>query len=774
MKRTILLLVICIQLAIKIQAQVNTYSFWSYWGVYNELASGNILGSGSGLDDDSYNAIDIGFPFTYNGNTFTQISINANGFLALGSSVTSTYAAISLGATNNVISPFSENLVGNANASISYSLEGNPGNRVLTIQWKDFHRGTSTNQHFSFQAKLFESTNEICFVYGEFLTNTSITSQVGIRGNSSNDFHNRTTTNNWASTFAGGTNTGTCMVANSTLPIIGQTFCFTPTIAGFPLIPTTPAPLNNSSNNSLTISLSWSFGANSSTYDLWFGPKGNMVKVIDNTTVSGISGSFAASGLNQSTTYQWQVVERNSNGTLKGPVWSFTTECGTYSVPFTENFDSYSPPQVGCGTIVNANNDAVKWESKMGLAYSGISRLRIGYNPAGQNHNDWYFTPGLVLTGLQSYEVKFYYKGGSSIYIENLEVKWGNSASPSAMVPDPIFSDIGFYKPNYLLATSTFTPDASGVYYIGWHCFSMGDQIEVSVDQISVTLTTSCTSPSNLSAGPVGSTTATIGWNNSGSPSRLIYGTPGFDPGSGTGTLVSTSANEYTLTSLLPGTTYSVYVQNQCSNGIFSGWSGPLNFTTENSNKTLNLSLLLEGLYNGNGQMSKAQNGNGNQFPGTTAEQIIVELHSPSDYNNIVYQSSPVNLSITGDASVTNIPGNINGACYITVKQRNSIETVSSVPVSFSSSTVSYQFDNPSKAFGNNLAQSGSYFLIHGGDENQDGLVDSSDLNAADNNAAAFATGYIASDVNGDGLVDSSDLNLIDNNASAFVSKITP
>ncbi|MBK7213340.1 MAG: fibronectin type III domain-containing protein [Bacteroidales bacterium] len=468
------------------------------------------------------------------------------------------------------------------------------------------------------------------------------------------------------------------------------------------------------------------------------------------------------------------MVERNSNGTLKGPVWSFTTECGTYSVPYTENFDSYSPPHVGCGTIVNANNDAVKWESKMGLAYSGISRLRIGYNPVGQNHNDWYFTPGLTLTGQQTYEVKFYYKGGSSIYVENLEVKWGNSPTASAMVPNPIFSDVSFYKPNYILATATFTPDASGVYYVGWHCFSMGDQIEISVDQISVNVTSACVSPSNLTAGSIGSTTATIGWNNSGSASRLVYGAPGFDPGGENGTLISTNTNEYTITSLQPGTAYSVYVQNQCSNGIFSGWSGPITFTTENNSKTLNLSLLLEGLFDGNGQMTKAQNGTGSQFPGTTADQIIVELHSAFDYNSIVYQSSLVDLSITGNASITSIPGNINGSYYITVKQRNSIETVSSLPVSFSPAIVNYQFNIPEKAFGNNLAQSGSYFLIHGGDENQDGLVDSSDLNAADNNAASFATGYIASDVNGDGLVDSSDLNLIDNNASAFVSKVTP
>ncbi|MBK7213341.1 MAG: hypothetical protein IPH88_08655 [Bacteroidales bacterium] len=288
MRKISIFLFICILLTINSKAQVNTYTFWGYWGTYNEITSGTILGNGSGIDDDCYNAIDIGFPFTYNGNTYTQVSINANGFLALGSNVTSSYAAISGGTSNNVISPLSDNLVGNANASISYSLDGNPGSRVITIQWNDFHHSSSTNQHFSFQAKLFETTNEISFVYGEFLTNNTITSQVGIRGNSTTDFHNRTTSNNWAATFAGGTNTSTCIIANSTLPIIGQTFCFTPAISGFPSAPTTPSPANNSANLPVNNTLSWNFGLNTSSYDLWFGTKGNMVKVVDNAAVSAL------------------------------------------------------------------------------------------------------------------------------------------------------------------------------------------------------------------------------------------------------------------------------------------------------------------------------------------------------------------------------------------------------------------------------------------------------------------------------------------------------
>ena len=41
-----------------------------------------------------------------------------------------------------------------------------------------------------------------------------------------------------------------------------------------------------------------------------------------------------------------------------------------------------------------------------------------------------------------------------------------------------------------------------------------------------------------------------------------------------------------------------------------------------------------------------------------------------------------------------------------------------------------------------------------GGDVNQDGIVDSGDMNPIENASVALTMGYIAEDVNGDGLID--------------------
>lgn len=194
---------------------------------------------------------------------------------------------------------------------------------------------------------------------------------------------------------------------------------------------------------------------------------------------------------------------------------------------------------------------------------------------------------------------------------------------------------------------------------------------------------------------------------------------------------------------------------------------------TAAANKTLNIYVYLEGLFNGT-NMNKSHNETGYQFPSNIADQISIELHSPVAPYQLVGGPFTANLTTDSLASVT-IPVNHNGTYYIVVKHRNSIETWSATPVSFAGSVIYYNFCNAAaQAYGNNLKLMNGHFAIFSGDSNQDGLIDSSDLIAVDNDGITFETGYLSTDINGDGLIDSSDMIIIDNNAEAFVSKITP
>ncbi len=187
--------------------------------------------------------------------------------------------------------------------------------------------------------------------------------------------------------------------------------------------------------------------------------------------------------------------------------------------------------------------------------------------------------------------------------------------------------------------------------------------------------------------------------------------------------------------------------------------------------KTLNLTAFLEGLYpeSGGSAMSKARNASDEQYPGTTADIITVELRDAVSPFMLSGGPYTANLNTDGTALVT-IPASLGASYYIVVKHRNSIQTWSANPVSFSGSTINYNFSTAANAaYGNNLKQKGPLFLIYSGDVNQDGIVNALDQSELETAAVGFVMGYLTTDVNGDGIVDAFDLILTDNNAAGFV-----
>lgn len=190
--------------------------------------------------------------------------------------------------------------------------------------------------------------------------------------------------------------------------------------------------------------------------------------------------------------------------------------------------------------------------------------------------------------------------------------------------------------------------------------------------------------------------------------------------------------------------------------------------------KTINLTCFLQGLYKSGGKMNKAQNVNGAEYLGTTADIVILELHNP--VNGALEYSILMGLDTSGLILNAAMPGSFNENYYIYVKHRNSILTSTAYPVSFAGTSITYNFSNAgSKAYGNNMTQMpDGKWVLFGADVNQDGLVDTGDMIPIDNLSASFATGYIPEDVNGDGLIDSGDMVIADNNATNFVSSVLP
>ncbi len=175
--------------------------------------------------------------------------------------------------------------------------------------------------------------------------------------------------------------------------------------------------------------------------------------------------------------------------------------------------------------------------------------------------------------------------------------------------------------------------------------------------------------------------------------------------------------------------------------------------------KTLNLTALIEGFYDGSSMIS---------------DTVTVELHNTSSPYGLVDQAKAVlNTSGVGTGNFYSAAEGTN--YYIVIKHRNALETWSGSTPQFSAGVMSYDFTSAqSQAYGSNMMQKGIKWCIFSGDVNQDGNVDLSDLIEVDNDNANFVTGYVPSDVNGDNSSDLSDMIIVDNNNAAFVGKVTP
>jgi hypothetical protein len=131
-------------------------------------------------------------------------------------------------------------------------------------------------------------------------------------------------------------------------------------------------------------------------------------------------------------------------------------------------------------------------------------------------------------------------------------------------------------------------------------------------------------------------------------------------------------------------------------------------------------------------------------------------------------------VSFTGNYNFYNAP---SGNYYLMTKHRNSIDTWSRTGgESFTKGIpLSYDFtDNANKSFGNNLILKGTKYCNYSGDVIPDGFIDLSDILEVHNDANAFLSGYVISDLNGNGIVDLSDVVLASNNSATFVRSVAP
>ncbi|MBS1552851.1 MAG: hypothetical protein JST15_12370 [Bacteroidetes bacterium] len=196
----------------------------------------------------------------------------------------------------------------------------------------------------------------------------------------------------------------------------------------------------------------------------------------------------------------------------------------------------------------------------------------------------------------------------------------------------------------------------------------------------------------------------------------------------------------------------------------FSGSTGT-NYATVKfkQNKVLDLNVFIQGFYN----------------PVTnSAIKDTIRVYLYNSAATTIIDSAKVRLDSLGKARLY-FRTALNSTAYrIVVKHRNSLETWGNTTNTFANLYLAYDFTTAAtKAYGSNMIRvdtSPTEYAIYGGDLNDDGAVDATDISLVDNDSFNSLSGYVQSDVNGDDYVDGTDISLIDNNASNSISLIRP
>ncbi|MEO8665302.1 MAG: hypothetical protein ABI462_07385 [Ignavibacteria bacterium] len=159
------------------------------------------------------------------------------------------------------------------------------------------------------------------------------------------------------------------------------------------------------------------------------------------------------------------------------------------------------------------------------------------------------------------------------------------------------------------------------------------------------------------------------------------------------------------------------------------------------------------------------------------ADTIRTYIHR-ADQPDVIVDSAIAFMSPTCFFTA-NFPRALSGTYYLVMKQRNSIETWSYAGGLAYTRGIHSNFDflQFNSAYSNNQFQVNpgfNFWGMFGGDIDQNGIVNLNDITLVFNDATAFATGYVRTDVTGNNITDLNDIVLTYNNNINFVSVKKP
>ncbi len=201
---------------------------------------------------------------------------------------------------------------------------------------------------------------------------------------------------------------------------------------------------------------------------------------------STTTNPHSLTGLASATTYYVYVQADCGSGDMSE--WSqeatFTTTCGTVTVPYTQEFEGPDDMPV-CWTVIDEDGDNKKWMivTPLNGAHSGTYSAGVAYNST--QNNDWLISPGFEVS---SNDVEFEFYAKSRSLLESFNVLISTTGNTIADFTDTIESvvdePIEWTKHSYKLSDYGVTQGQT--VYIAIQCVSE-DKYYLYVDDFSIT-----------------------------------------------------------------------------------------------------------------------------------------------------------------------------------------------------------------------------------------------------------------------------------------------
>ena len=367
--------------------------------------------------------------------------------------------------------------------------------------------------------------------------------------------------------------------------------------------PSCPRPrytkvLSTTTNDAL---VKWNSGG-ASNYQLRFKKTNTSAWTIVNTA----STQYLITGLDPNTKYQWEV--RDSCSATDKSLWvkgpTFFTACTVFTAPYTNNFSdnqwqgpsSFKPSgQIGnCFSRFEDDSDGYFWTG----ARSGYDHY-VFTGPLTDHtggSSGYLFTralnqvvdtatielPAVYLGQLLSPEFSFWYHmfgssigqlkvfarspGGTDTLLTSFS---GQQQSNSTSAWLKSTSSLGSFSGDTVIITLQGIKSSGTLFY--------PLSADICIDDIAFEGTLNCPTPTLFTASAITANEATISWQGTSPVSIIEYGPVGFTLG--TGQIINPATSPFTLTGLIPNTSYTVYVKDSCGSNLLST-NATLNLTT--------------------------------------------------------------------------------------------------------------------------------------------------------------------------------------------------